>query len=254
MSTEPMSTKRVVLISGTSSGIGLASALAFARNGDRVYASMRDPGRSGPLLERARSEGLKLELLALDVQDEASIGRAVAEVLARQGRIDVLVNNAGVGYLGTTEQTGGADLRRIFEVNFFGTWGLTQAALPHMREAGSGHIISVTSIGGLIGQPFNDAYCAAKFAVEGMMESLAPVMERFGVRVSLIEPGAVSSEFVANLGVSLGEGSGPSSGPPAGPSGPSRSATTGTIRAAPADWSATSAERPCNGAPAGWPA
>ena len=110
------------------------------------------------------------------------------------------MNNAGAGFVGTTEQMALDDVRRVMEVNFFGTWQVTQAVLPHMRGAGSGRIITITSIGGLIGQPFNDAYCAAKFAVEGMMESLAPVMRPYGVHVSLIEPGAVRTEFVANVG------------------------------------------------------
>ena len=225
-----MSSNRVVLITGTSSGIGLATALAFARNGDQVYASMRNLDKSGPLMERARAEKLHLNLLPLDVQDAGSIERAVAQIMAAQGRIDVLVNNAGAGYLGTTEQTGLADLRRTFEVNFFGTWGVTRAVLPHMREARSGRVISVTSIGGLIGQPFNDAYCAAKFAVEGMMESLAPVMQRFGVWVSLVEPGAVNTEFLANVGVSLEQEAPPQAS--AGPYGAMLSAYLGGAGAA----------------------
>lgn len=211
-----MPTPRVILITGTSSGIGLATALAFARQGDHVYATLRNPAKSGPLRERAGAEGLRVDLLTLDVQDAASITQAVGQIIARHGRIDVLVNNAGAGYLGTTEQTNMTDLRRTFDINFFGTWQVTQVVLPHMRAARSGHIISVTSIGGLIGQPFNDAYCAAKFAVEGMMESLAPVMARFGVSVVLVEPGAVQTEFVANVGVSLGE-EGSRSGQPSGP-------------------------------------
>ena len=110
--------------------------------------------------------------------------------------IDILINNAGSGFLGTLEQTSLSQAQEIMDVNFFGVWRLTQAVLPSMRKNKSGHIISITSVGGIMGQPFNDAYCAAKFAVEGMMESLAPVVKRFGVNVSLVEPGPVSSEFV----------------------------------------------------------
>ena len=119
-------------------------------------------------------------------------------MLRDHGRIDVLVNNAGAGHFGTTEQVSLDELRRTMDVNFYGVYRVTRAVLPSMRAARSGRIVSVTSIGGLIGQPFNDAYCAAKFAVEGMMESLAPVMKRLGVHVSLIEPGPVHTEFVAS--------------------------------------------------------
>jgi NAD(P)-dependent dehydrogenase (short-subunit alcohol dehydrogenase family) len=110
----------------------------------------------------------------------------------------VLVNNAGAGHFGTTEMVSPEELQRTMDVNFYGVYRATRAVLPSMRAARSGRIISVTSIGGLIGQPFNDAYCAAKFAVEGMMESLASVMNRLGVHVSLIEPGPVLTEFVAS--------------------------------------------------------
>lgn len=198
-----------VLITGTSSGIGLAAALAFARQGAHVYATMRDTGKANPLRQATALENLTIDILPLDVQDRASIEQVIATILERHGQLDILVNNAGAGFVGTTEQTSVEDARRVMDVNFFGTWQVTQAALPAMREAGSGRIITLSSIGGLIGQPFNDAYCAAKFAVEGMMESLAPVMRLFGVHVSLIEPGAVRTEFVANVGRSEAENAGP---------------------------------------------
>ena len=111
----------------------------------------------------------------------------------------VLVNNAGSGFLGTMEETTFEALSQVMDVNFFGVWRVTDAVFPHMRKAGSGRIITNTSIGGLIGQPFNDAYCAAKFAVEGFMESLAPVAKRLGIHVSLVEPGPVLTEFVASV-------------------------------------------------------
>ena len=198
-----------VLITGTSSGIGLAAALAFARQGAHVYATMRDTSKAAPLRRAAEHEQLTLDILPLDVQDRASIDQVMATILERHGQLDILVNNAGAGFVGTTEQTDIDDARRVMEVNFFGTWQVTQAALPAMRQAGSGRIITLSSIGGLIGQPFNDAYCAAKFAVEGMMESLAPVMRPFGVHVSLIEPGAVRTAFVANVGRSEASADGP---------------------------------------------
>ena len=190
---------RSALITGTSSGIGLETAVALATAGFHVVATMRDTARRSRLDARAAEAGVTLDVRELDVENDASIRHCVADVIDRYGRIDLLVNNAGAGYLGAMEQTPDAALQRMMDVNFFGVWRLTQAVLPSMRRAGTGRIISVTSIGGLLGQPFNDAYCASKFAVEGFMESLAPVARRLGIHVSLIEPGAVHSEFVASV-------------------------------------------------------
>ena len=188
---------KIALITGTSSGIGLDTALALAEAGFYVVATMRNLDQAGPLRQAAAAQGLALDIRPLDVQDDASVAACVQGVLQAHGRIDLLVNNAGSGFLGTLEETPMAELRAVMEVNFFGVWRVTQAVFGAMRAARSGRIVSVTSIGGLIGQPFNDAYCAAKFAVEGMMESLAPVAQRVGVQVSLIEPGPVNTEFVA---------------------------------------------------------
>ncbi len=190
---------KIALITGSSTGIGAASALSLARAGFRVTATMRDPGKGAALAETASAEGLQLEVLALDVTDDRAVQTVVAGLLERFGAVDVLVNNAGAGYLGTTEQTPLADLQRVFDANFFGVWRVTQAVLPAMRQAGSGRIISVSSIGGLVAQPFNDAYCASKFALEGMMESLAPVVAKFGIRLSVIEPGPVHTAFLENV-------------------------------------------------------
>ena len=189
----------VALITGTSSGVGLHAAVRFARAGYCTIATMRDTSRKGPLLEAAKAAGVKLTVRKLDVSRPAAIARAVEAVIAGFGGVDVLVNNAGAGLLASVEQTSEAQLRHVMEVNFFGVWNATKAVLPHMRERGSGRIISVTSVGGLLGQPFNEAYCAAKFAVEGMMEGLAPLARRMGIQVSLVEPGPINTEFVANV-------------------------------------------------------
>jgi len=190
---------RVALVTGTSSGIGLSAAVLLARAGFTVVATMRDPARAAALNARAETSGITLDVRRLDVQDEASVAGCTRDVLAAHGRIDVLVNNAGAGYLGSLEQTPIDALHRALDVNFLGVWRVTQAVFPAMRAARSGRIITVSSVGGLIGQPFNDAYCAAKFAVEGFMESLAPVAQRLGVAVCLVEPGAVNTEFVASV-------------------------------------------------------
>jgi NAD(P)-dependent dehydrogenase (short-subunit alcohol dehydrogenase family) len=125
------------------------------------------------------------------------VATCINAVIAEHSRLDAVVNNAGAGMLGTAEHLDMADIRAAMEVNYFGVVAVSQAALPHLR-ASHGRLVTVTSVGGVVGQPFNDAYCAAKFAVEGFMESLAPVAATVGVHVSVVEPGAVASEFVAS--------------------------------------------------------
>ncbi|MFD5410493.1 SDR family NAD(P)-dependent oxidoreductase [Streptomyces nojiriensis] len=193
---------RTVLITGTSSGIGLAAAIAAARAGWRTVATLRDTGRADALRKAAAEAGVELDIRQLDVVDEASVAAAVEGVIADYGRLDAVVNNAGAGHVGTLELESLADVRQVMEVNFFGVLNVSKAALPHLRATG-GRLITVTSVGGVIGQPFNEAYCAAKFAVEGYMESLAPVAGAVGVSVSVIEPGAVATEFVNNIGLDL---------------------------------------------------
>ena len=189
----------VVLVTGCSSGIGLASAVTLAGAGHRVVATLRDPDRAHRLREAADRAGTAVDIRQLDVTDDASVEHCVNGMVGDYGRLDAVLNNAGSAHLGTTEQDSLADLRRVMEVNFFGVARVTRAAMPHLR-ASRGRLVTVTSVGGVIGQPFNEAYCAAKFAVEGMMEGLAPVARRRGVRVSVIEPAAVASDFVANIG------------------------------------------------------
>ena len=192
--------QRVVLVTGTSSGIGLATAVAAARAGWRVVATLRDTGRAGRLRAAADEAGVALDIRALDVTD-ADAGRVcLTGVMAEHGRLDALVNNAGAASLGTVETAGMAAIRASMEVNFFGVVQLTQLAMPLLRTTG-GRVITVTSVGGIVGQPFNEAYCAAKFAVEGFMEALAPVAAAVGVSVAVVEPAAVASDFVGNLGM-----------------------------------------------------
>lgn len=196
---------QIALVTGTSSGIGLSAAVQLARSGFTVIATMRDLAKAEPLKARATAEGVRLDLRSLDVQDEGSIRACVQGVLADHGRVDVLVNNAGAGCLGSMEMLSDESLHRAMDINFFGVWRVTRAVLPSMRAARAGRVLTVTSVGGLIGQVFNDAYCAAKFAVEGSMESLAPVVRRLGIQVSLIEPGPVNTEFVSNVQSHMGE-------------------------------------------------
>ncbi|MEO5874847.1 MAG: SDR family oxidoreductase [Streptosporangiaceae bacterium] len=185
---------KTVLITGTSTGIGLQTAVQAAEAGWQVIATMRDPHKAAGL--RAALPGV--DVRPLDVVDDASVQACVAGVLADHGHLDAVVNNAGSGHLGTIELETLADVRQVMEVNFFGAVRVTRAALPHLRAV-QGRLVTVTSVGGIVGQPFNEAYCAAKFALEGWLESLAPVVRALGVQVSVIEPGPVATEFVANI-------------------------------------------------------
>lgn len=191
-----------VLVTGTSSGIGLEVALGCARAGWRTVATMRDVSRAARLRAAVTAADLVdlVDVRQLDVVDPASVAAAVAGVVDRYGRLDAVVNNAGAGHLGTLEQEGVDAVRAVMEVNFFGVLHVSRAALPHLRASG-GRLVTVSSVGGVIGQPFNEAYCAAKFAVEGFMESLTPVAATVGVAVTVVEPGAVASEFVTNVGL-----------------------------------------------------
>lgn len=193
----------VALVTGTSSGIGLRTAVGLARAGFTVVATMRDPNQAQRLLDAAEESGLEqaagIEVQPLDVTDPVNAAGCVERVLADHGRLDVLVNNAGRGAVATLEQLTDEDLQDQLEVNYLGVARLTRLVLPVMRAQGSGRVVTVTSVGGVVGQPFADAYCGAKFAVEGLMQSLAPVAATFGVTVSVVEPGAVSSDFVGNV-------------------------------------------------------
>jgi len=193
---------KVVLITGTSSGIGLAAAVAAAEAGWRTVATLRNPGRADALRKAAAEAGVELDIRQLDVTDETSVATAIEGVTADYGRLDAVINNAGAGHLGTLENESVADVRQVMEVNFFGVLNVSKAAFPHLRASG-GRLITVSSVGGVVGQPFNEAYCAAKFAVEGYMESLAPVAASVGVTVSVVEPGGVATEFVSNIGLDL---------------------------------------------------
>ncbi|WP_063774149.1 SDR family NAD(P)-dependent oxidoreductase [Streptacidiphilus rugosus] len=184
-------TRPVVLITGTSSGIGLATAVAAARAGYAVAATMRDPERCGALLDAAERAGVRLDVRRLDVTDEESVVDCVAAVGRDHGRLDAVVNNAGISNFDPTlEMSGAAALRANLEVNLFGVLAVTRVALPLLRAAG-GSLVTIGSVHGVVGQPFNEAYSAAKAGVEGFMEALAPVVAVHGVRVSMVVPGFV---------------------------------------------------------------
>ena len=189
----------VVLVTGSSSGFGELTALAFARSGATVYASMRDCTKASNLIAHAKSEGLQIQPIALDVTRPQSIEAAIDSILSESGRIDTLVNNAGIECPGPYEDTAEADFRRVMETNFFGPFLLTRAVLPGMRERGSGCIIMVSSLSALVGLPCSSAYTASKFALEGATECLRHEVSRFNVRVSLIEPGRFDTPMARKM-------------------------------------------------------
>lgn len=178
--------------------MGMFAAVEFARRGAKVVATLRNPDKAEALRELASGAGVAVDVRALDVTDAEQSRQVVADVVADYGGIDVLLNNAGQGMVGTAEELSMEQIAAQIEVNYYGPVSLTKLVLPHMRAAGRGRILTITSVGGAVGQPFADAYCGAKFAVEGFMQSLAVVAERFGVWVSVVEPAAVASSFVEN--------------------------------------------------------
>jgi NAD(P)-dependent dehydrogenase (short-subunit alcohol dehydrogenase family) len=184
------------MITGCASGIGLATAVAFATCGDVVVATVRDLNRTDSLRAALDAIGDTASIAQLDVTDDDSVSSAVDATLAAHGRIDVLVSNAGVLYEGSSEELDIEAFRHSFDVNVLGAVRLIKAVLPAMRVAGNGHIIAVSSMAGIFGQPFNDAYCSSKFGLEGLFESLFPVAGSVGVHVSMIEPGPVDDDFV----------------------------------------------------------
>ncbi|WP_353959116.1 SDR family oxidoreductase [Paenibacillus sp. PK1-4R] len=182
----------VALITGTSSGFGMLTAITLAKQGYRVVATMRDLSRREELVKLAKRAGVakRLQYVQLDVTDAESVQKAVRSVLLNNSRIDMLVNNAGFAVGGFIEEVSMEDWRRQMETNLFGLIAVTRAVLPVMREQKQGLIINLSSVSGLSGFPGYAPYAASKFAVEGFTESLRHEMSSFGVRVVLVEPGA----------------------------------------------------------------
>jgi NAD(P)-dependent dehydrogenase (short-subunit alcohol dehydrogenase family) len=178
----------VVLVTGSSTGIGLATARHFASLGHDVHAGVRNPATA---TELAASAGVTLRTVTLDVDDDASVARAAVDVLERSGRIDVLVNNAGIGGGGPIGDVPVDFAKAMFETNYFGAIRMIQAVLPAMRDQRSGAIVNVSSVWGRVAFPGHGHYCAAKHALEAASEALAQEVYALGIRVAIVEPGAV---------------------------------------------------------------
>jgi len=189
----------VVLITGCSSGFGLLSALEFARQGHQTFASMRNIAKADRLRKMAESESLAGEVVELDVMTDAAVHRAVSSVEDAAGRIDIVVNNAGIGRYGTVELILEEHMRETFETNFFGAVRVMRSVLPHMRAQRSGCIVNVTSVAGVLpGIPGTSMYSASKHALSAVTEALRVELEPFGISVALVEPGFFTTSVVDN--------------------------------------------------------
>lgn len=187
-----------VLITGCSSGFGLLSALEFARRRDKVFATMRDTSKAGPLQAAATKENLSIAVLRLDLLDPATIDAAIAQA-EQAGPIDVLVNNAGFEVRSSVEDASEDEIRSQFETNVIGTLRVMKRVLPSMRARGAGTIINLSSVAGIVGVPFAGYYGASKHALEAITEAMHYEVRPFGVRVALVEPGAFQTEFAGNI-------------------------------------------------------
>jgi short-subunit dehydrogenase len=193
---------QVALITGCSSGIGYETALMLARNGFHTFATMRNTKKSDSLEEIIKKERLDLNIRELDVNDNTSIENAINCIKSEANRIDVLINNAGYGLVGFFEDLTLDEIRNQFETNFFGVLNITKKIIPIMRSQKSGTIINVSSGAGQVGFPGISAYVSTKFAIEGFSESLMYELFPYGIKVVIIEPGVIKTNFFRNCIVS----------------------------------------------------
>jgi len=193
--------EKVAIVTGSSSGMGFETSLTLARDGYYTFATVRDIKKSDKISQIAKKEKLNIEIIELDVDNEKSINSAIEKILAKKQRIDVLVNNAGWGLFGSVEDVPLKEFRAQFETNFFGIISIIQKVAPIMRKQGSGVIVNISSVAGRIGFPGSPAYISSKFALEGLSESLRYELGQFGVKVIIIEPGVVKTNFFSSMKV-----------------------------------------------------
>ena len=193
------SNQKVAVVTGSSSGIGFETSLTLARSGFLTYATMRNLGKGATIKSVAAKEGLPIRVVQLDVTEERSINDAIHSIKSDVGKIDVLVNNAGYGLNGAFEDLAMEEIKAQYETNLFGVIRVTQAVLPIMRKQKSGIIVNISSGAGRFGYPGGSAYVSTKFAIEGLSESMAYELEPFGIRVVLVEPGVIKTNFVNSI-------------------------------------------------------
>ncbi len=190
---------KIAIVTGSSSGIGFATSVMLARSGIYTYASMRNIAKANAIKDIAKKENLPLQVIQMDVTDDRSVKDAVNKVLEEKKRIDMLVNNAGYGLIGCVEDLSMEEVKALFETNLFGVIRLSQAVLPAMRKQKHGIIVNVSSVAGRIGFPVTSAYISTKFALEGLSESMRYELEPFGIKVVIIEPGGVRTNFINSM-------------------------------------------------------
>ena len=182
-------------MTGSSSGIGYETSLSLARDGFLTYATMRNLEKGNDLISKAHKENLPLKIMQLDVTDDVSVTKAIQSIITDSGRIDIIVNNAGYGLVGAFEDLSLDEVKQEYETNFYGVVRVTQAILPIMRKQKSGRIINISSGAGRFGYPGGSAYVSTKFAMEGLSESLSYELDPFGIKVILVEPGVIKTNF-----------------------------------------------------------
>jgi len=187
-----------VLITGCSSGFGMLAALEFARRGDNVFATMRNVSKAGPLNEAAAAEGLKVNVVALDVTDDASVRSAVDSVMADAGTVEILVNNAGIELIGAMHLVSDEEALWQLDTNVLGPLRTMRAVVPLMLQQGGGTIVNVSSVAGIAAVPYTGMYAASKHALEAMTEVMVYELGHRGIRMALIEPGQFATEFGGN--------------------------------------------------------
>lgn len=193
------SKEKVAVVTGSSSGIGFETSLLLARNGFYTYATTRDPTKNNTIKEIANKENLPLEVLPLDVDNDDSVRNTINKIFDEKKKIDILVNNAGYGLFGAIEDISIQEAKKQFETNFFGAIRTIKEVLPSMREQKNGIIINITSIAGIVGIPAECIYASTKFALEGLSESISYELQPYGIKVILIEPGVINTNFVPNI-------------------------------------------------------
>ena len=194
-----MKKQNIALVTGSSTGIGFETSLLLARNGFYTYATMRDTRKSDNIEKIANNENLPLKVLSMDVDNDDSVKNAIYKILDEKKKIDILVNNAGYGLFGALEEIPIDEAKKQFDTNLFGAMRTIKETLPTMRKQKNGIIINVTSLAGVVGIPAECIYVSTKFALEGLSESISYELQPFGIKVIIIEPGVINTNFVPNI-------------------------------------------------------
>ena len=194
-----MEKQSIAVVTGSSTGIGFETSLLLARNGFYTYATMRDTHKGDNIKEITNDENLPLKVLSMDVDDDDSVRNTIQKILDEKKKIDILINNAGYGLFGALEDISIEEAKKQFETNLFGAIRTIKEVLPTMREQKNGLIINVTSLAGIVGIPAECIYVSTKFALEGLSESISYELQPYGIKVILIEPGVINTNFVPNI-------------------------------------------------------